>query len=128
LPKVTELTGKVIKEAYGMTEAGFVTGNPPSSVVKVGSIGRAAPGVCLSIRDEDGQELPVGAAGSLWISAPSLTIGYWRDPAATAAVMHDGWLDSGDVMKADEAGYLTFCGRKKQLIIHDGSNITPQEV
>jgi len=124
----TELTGMVINEGLGMTEVGLVTTNPPSGVIKVGSVGRAAPGMRLSIRDEGGQELPAGAEGRLWISAPSLTMGYWRDPAATAAVMRDGWLDSGDVMKADEEGYLTFCGRKKQLIVHDGSNISPQEV
>ena len=42
--------------------------------------------------------------------------------------MRDGWLDSGDVMRADDEGYLTFCGREKQLIVHDGSNISPVEV
>jgi long-chain acyl-CoA synthetase len=84
--------------------------------------------VRLSIRDEGGHELPAGAEGRLWISARGLTVGYWRDPTATAAVMRDGWLDSGDIMKADEEGYLTFCGRKKQLIVHNGLNISPQEV
>ena len=43
-------------------------------------------------------------------------------------MIRDGWLDTGDVMKADEDGYLWFCGRKKQIIVHDGSNICPQEV
>ena len=124
----TELTGMVINEGFGMTEVGVVTMNPPSGVTKVGSVGRAAPGVHLSIRDKDGREVPAGTEGRLWISSPSLTMGYWRDPAATAAVMRDGWLDSGDVMKADDEGYLTFCGREKQLIVHDGSNISPQEV
>jgi long-chain acyl-CoA synthetase len=124
----TELTGMVINEAYGMTEAGIVTANTPSGVIKVGSVGQALPSVRVSVRDEDGQEVPAGAEGRLWISAPGLTIGYWNDPEATAAVMRDGWLDSGDVMKADSEGYLTFCGRKKQLIVHDGSNISPQEV
>ena len=124
----TDLTGIMIDEGYGMTEVGLITINPPSGVIKAGSVGRAAPGVSLSIRDEGGQELPAGAEGRLWISAATLTEGYWKDPAATAAVMRDGWFDSGDVMKADEEGYLTFCGRRKQLIVHDGSNISPQEV
>jgi acyl-CoA synthetase (AMP-forming)/AMP-acid ligase II len=53
---------------------------------------------------------------------------YWNAPVATAEVLRDGWLDTGDVMRADEDGFLWFCGRKKQLIIHDGSNIAPQEV
>lgn len=123
-----ELAGMLINEGYGMTEVGLAIQSPASGVIKIGSTGRAVPGVCLSIRDETGQEVPAGKEGRLWISAASLTKGYWKDPAATAAVIQDGWLDSGDVMKADAEGYLTFCGRKKQLIIHGGSNISPQEV
>lgn len=123
-----ELTGLSINEGYGMTEVGLTAQNPASGVVKTGSVGRAVPGVRLSIRDDEGHELPTGAEGRLWIMAASITKGYWKDPAATAAVIRDRWLDSGDIMKADEDGYLVFCGRKKQLIIHDGSNISPQEV
>jgi len=123
-----DLTGMVISEGMGMTEVGVVTATPSSARIKVGTIGQAAPGVRLSIRDEAGLELPAGAEGRLWISARGLATGYWSDPVATAAVMRDGWFDSGDVMKADEEGYLAFCGRKKQLIVHDGSNISPQEV
>jgi acyl-CoA synthetase (AMP-forming)/AMP-acid ligase II len=55
-------------------------------------------------------------------------LGYWNRPDATAEVIKDGWLDSGDVMLADDDGYLRFRGRKKQIIVHDGSNICPQEV
>lgn len=124
----TELTGLVINEGLGMTEVGAVTGNPPSGLIKAGSIGQPAPGVRISICDDDGRELPAGAEGRMLISSPTLMTGYWADPAATAAVIRDGWLDSGDVVKADDDGYVTFCGRKKQLIVHDGSNISPLEV
>ena len=55
-------------------------------------------------------------------------IGYWNRPDATAETIVDGWLDTGDLVAADEQGYLWFRGRKKQIIIHDGSNICPQEV
>jgi long-chain acyl-CoA synthetase len=55
-------------------------------------------------------------------------VGYWNDPEATAETIVDGWLNTGDVMHADEDGYLWFDGRQKQIIIHDGSNICPQEV
>ena len=55
-------------------------------------------------------------------------IGYWNRPDATAETIVDGWLDTGDLMSADEQNYLWFRGRKKQIIIHDGSNICPQEV
>src|SRR5204863_7428137 len=53
---------------------------------------------------------------------------YRRDPEASAEVVRDGWLDSGDLARADEDGYLWFFGRKKQIIVHDGSNISPLEV
>ena len=62
------------------------------------------------------------------MKTPTMTSGYWQDPAATAATIRDGWIDSGDIMKVDDDGYLWFCGRKKQIIVHDGSNIFPQEV
>ena len=55
-------------------------------------------------------------------------LGYWRDPAATSATIKDGWLDTGDLMEAGQDGYLHFRGRRKQIIVHDGSNIAPQDV
>jgi long-chain acyl-CoA synthetase len=64
----------------------------------------------------------------VWIRTPSRTIGYWEDAGATAEIVRDGWLDSGDLVRADEDGYLWFFGRKKQIIVHDGSNISPYEV
>ena len=54
--------------------------------------------------------------------------GYWEAPEATEEVVIDDWLDSGDLARADEDGYLWFFGRKKQVIVHDGSNISPYEV
>ena len=124
----TALSGFVIDEAYGLTEVGLVTVSPPSGQVKVGSVGQVVPAVSLSIRNDDGEELPTGGEGRLWIKAPAATVGYWADPHATEAAFSDGWLDSGDVMRADDEGYFSFCGRKKQIIVHNGSNICPQEV
>ena len=124
----TALSGFVIDEAYGLTEAGLVTVSPPSGRIKVGSVGRVVPAVSLSIRNDDGHELPAGSEGRLWIKTPAATVGYWDDPGATAAAFSGGWLDSGDVMRVDDEGYFFFCGRKKQIIVHNGSNICPQEV
>ena len=90
--------------------------------------GQLAPGVSLSVRNEAGEELPTGGEGRLWIKTRAATVGYWGDPTATEAAFSRGWLDSGDVMRVDDEGYLFFCGRKKQIIVHDGSNICPQEV
>jgi acyl-CoA synthetase (AMP-forming)/AMP-acid ligase II len=123
-----ELTGHVIDEGYGCSEAGLITLNPPSGLIKIGSVGVACPGHALAIRDDGGAEVPAGADGNLWIRTPSLMAGYWDHPDATQAVMRDGWFDTGDVMRMDAEGYLQFRGRKKQIIVHDGSNIAPQEV
>ncbi|MEM9683146.1 MAG: AMP-binding protein, partial [Pseudomonadota bacterium] len=120
--------GFEIHEGYGMTEAGLTHFNPAAGPNKPGSIGSTTAGYVTSIRDESGAEVPAGTSGRLWIKGPAITVGYWDDPAATAEAIVDGWLDTGDVVRADKDGYLWFQGRKKQIIIHDGSNISPQEV
>jgi long-chain acyl-CoA synthetase len=124
----TALSGFAIDEAYGLTEVGLVTVSPPSGVIKLGSVGQVVPAVALSIRDDEGTELPPDSEGRLWIKTRSATVGYWDNPAATETAFSGGWLDSGDVMRVDDEGYFSFCGRKKQIIVHDGSNICPQEV
>jgi len=122
------LVGFPIDEGYGMTEVGLATLNPPRGPIKVGSIGRPVGGFGISIRDDTYAECASGTVGRVWIRARSQTVGYWEDPAATAQIVRDGWLDSGDLARADEDGYLWFFGRKKQIIVHDGSNISPAEV
>ena len=122
------LLGFPIDEGYGMTETGLATLNPPSGVIKKGSIGPPIAGCSISVRDDAGAEVPAGTVGRVWIKIPSQTVGYWENPEATAEIMREGWLDSGDLVHADDDGYLWFFGRKKQIIVHDGSNISPLEV
>jgi acyl-coenzyme A synthetase/AMP-(fatty) acid ligase len=124
----TDLAGFAIEETYGMSEIGLATTNPPHGVNKLGSIGKLAPGYAASIRDDAGREVAIGTEGRLWIRSRANMIGYWNRPDATAETIVDGWLDTGDVVSADADGYLWFRGRTKQIIIHDGSNICPQEV
>jgi long-chain acyl-CoA synthetase len=124
----TAITGHAIEELYGMTETGTSTFNPSGPLNRIGSIGQMAPGFAGSVRGDDGAEVPAGTTGRLWVQSPSNTIGYWNRPDATAETIVDGWLDTGDLVTADAENYLWFCGRKKQIIIHDGSNICPQEV
>jgi acyl-coenzyme A synthetase/AMP-(fatty) acid ligase len=124
----TDMAGFPVDESYGMTEIGLATLNPPSGENRVGSIGKLCPGYEMSLRDDSGAEVPVGTQGRLWIRSTANAIGYWSNPMATEESIVDGWLDTGDVMRVDADGYLWFCGRKKQIIIHDGSNICPQEV
>ncbi|MFL5863733.1 MAG: class I adenylate-forming enzyme family protein [Solirubrobacteraceae bacterium] len=124
----TALSGMEVDEAYGLTETGLVTVSPPDGVIKAGSVGQVVPAVSLSIQGNRAEELALGEQGRLWIKTRALTVGYWGDPDATSTAFSDGWLDSGDVMRVDDDGYFFFCGRKKQIIVHDGSNICPQEV
>jgi acyl-coenzyme A synthetase/AMP-(fatty) acid ligase len=122
------LSGLLIDEGYGMTEVGLATLNPPRGPIKQGSIGRPVGGFAICVRDDDHLECAHGTVGRVWIRTSSQTIGYWRNPGATAEILRDGWLDSGDLAHADEDGDLWFFGRKKQIIVHDGSNISPGEV
>jgi long-chain acyl-CoA synthetase len=69
-----------------------------------------------------------GEEGRLWVKTPTQSAGYWNDETVSAEALRDGWFDTGDDMKVDPDGYNWFCGRRKQIIVHDGSNISPQEV
>ena len=124
----TELVGCPVDEGYGMTEIGHAATLPPGATFRQGSIGMPCPGYEFSIRSDFGTELPAGSEGRVWVRFPGNMIGYWNNPTATAETIVDGWLDTGDVMIADNDGYLWFHGRKKQIIVHDGSNICPEEV
>lgn len=129
LAEFAELAGFPIDEGYGMTEVGLTTLNPPAGPIKQGSIGPPTPGYDVSLRPDGGEgELRPGVVGRIWIRTRSRMAGYWEAPEATAEILEDEWLDSGDLARADEDGYLWFFGRKKQVIVHDGSNISPFEV
>jgi acyl-coenzyme A synthetase/AMP-(fatty) acid ligase len=129
LSEFAALAGFPIDEGYGMTEVGLATLNPPSGPIKQGSIGPPIGGLSISIRDEEGAAVDEPeTVGRVWIKARSRMVGYWDAPEATAAAVSEDWLDSGDLARADEDGYLWFFGRKKQVIVHDGSNISPLEV
>ena len=128
---LTEFAAKAgfpIDEGYGMTEVGLATLNPPSGVIKQGSIGPPIAGYAIEIGDDDGNPLGAESVGRVWIRTRSLMEGYWEAPDATEEVVQGGWIDSGDLARTDEDGYLWFFGRKKQVIVHDGSNISPLEV
>ncbi len=128
LSEFAAAAGFPIVEGYGMTEVGLATLNPPGGVVKQGSIGRPIGGFSIAVRGEDGEPVGPDAVGRIWIRSRSRMAGYWEAPAATEEVLADEWLDSGDLARADEDGYLWFFGRKKQVIVHDGSNVSPYEV
>ena len=82
----------------------------------------------LRIVDFAGREVPEGETGEILVRSPANCIGYWSDPEATRAAIEDGWLHTGDLASCDAEGYYWFRGRKKEIIIRAGSNISPQEV
>lgn len=128
LTEFAATAGFPIVEGYGMTEVGLATLNPPSGVVKQGSIGRPISGFSIALRDEDDAPVEGEAVGRIFIRSPARMAGYWQAPEATDEVLREDWIDSGDLARADGDGYLWFFGRKKQVIVHDGSNISPYEV
>jgi len=116
---------------YGSTEVLVATWNRPRSPAgkAIGTDGPALSHVEVEIRDENGEPAAPGAAGEIHVRGPNTCVGFYRDPARTAATFGPGgWLRSGDLATMDEDGYLTVVGRKKEIIIRGGLNITPREI
>ncbi len=91
--------------------------------------GRPRGPIELSIRDDEGNELPAGEVGEVCLKTPTAMVGYWRDAEATAAVFWpDGFLRTGDLGRVDEAGCLVMAGRSKEMYVRGGYNVFPQEV
>ncbi|HET7674548.1 MAG TPA: AMP-binding protein, partial [Gammaproteobacteria bacterium] len=124
------VTGSPLVEAYGLTEASpAVCINPPDLKAYNGSIGLPIPSTEVSIRDDDGNEVPLGQTGELLVRGPQVMREYWRQPEETAKVLSaDGWLHTGDMANVDERGYVRLVDRKKDMILVSGFNVYPNEV
>ena len=125
--RFSAIFGVPLQEAIGMTET-FPIAINPKRAIRPGSLGIPSAGVEVRIVDAAGRDLTDGETGEMVVRCPANCIGYWNDPAATEALLRGGWLHSGDLGSRDSDGYLWFKGRKKQIIIRAGSNISPQEV
>jgi long-chain acyl-CoA synthetase len=124
-----EKFGVKIMEGYGVTEASPVCSfTRPFMAHKPGSIGTVVTGVEARVVDDDGRELPTGAVGELIIRGDNVMKGYYHDEAATAKVIRNGWLYTGDLARIDEDGYIFITGLKKRMIITSGFNVYPREV
>ncbi len=88
----------------------------------------AIDGLEVRVVDSDGKDSPDGQTGEIAVRSPANFAGYCDDPAATREALRDGWLYSGDLARRDADGYLWFEGRKKEIVVRDGLNISPQEV
>ncbi|MEO6958656.1 MAG: AMP-binding protein [Burkholderiaceae bacterium] len=121
----------ILIEGWGLTEATATsTLNPlyAGEQRKLGSVGRAMPGQEVRVIDEGGRPLPEGEVGELVIRSNTLMKGYFRDSEATEKAMMDGWLRTGDLGRMDADGYIYLAGRKKEIIVRGGENISPLEV
>lgn len=124
-------TGATIVEGYGMSEASpVICTGPLDGTNRPGTVGMPLPDTDVRIVDaETGQySLPPGEVGELVVRGPQVMIGYWKNPEATAEVIRDGWLHTGDLGAMDEDGFFTIVDRKKDLIITSGFNVYPTDV
>jgi crotonobetaine/carnitine-CoA ligase len=119
------------REIYGSSESGPAIAMPAhraAEFVGTGALGIPYPDVEARLVDENGNELAGAAVGELEMRGQITFEGYVNNPEATAEVMHDGWLRSGDIMRRDERGVYYFQGRRKELIRRSGINVAPAEV
>jgi len=123
-------TGNHITEGYGLSETSPVaTANKCSSPDFTGTIGLPLPSTDIAIRDEDGNDMPLGEVGEICIKGPQVMAGYWNRPDETAKVMTpDGYFKSGDMGFMDEAGFTKIVDRKKDMILVSGFNVYPNEL
>jgi len=114
---------------YGLTETSpLIAVNLEDVIEPTNNIGVPVLGVDCSIRNENGHELTKGQTGELWVKGDNIMLGYYNDREKTEEVIVDGWFNTGDLAKFDKNGKLIICGRLKDLIIHKGLNIYPQEI
>jgi acyl-CoA synthetase (AMP-forming)/AMP-acid ligase II len=116
---------------YGSTEALVPAWNTPRAPVgpRLRTDGSVIEGVELEIRDEVGQPVAAGTVGDIYVRGPQVCVGFLEDSERLAqAFSTDGWLQSGDLGHLDDAGYLTVDGRRKEIIIRGGLNISPREI
>ncbi len=128
--KWKQVTGVTLLEAYGLTETSPAACINPLDIKEYnGTIGVPISSTEVTIRDEDGKEMPLNEPGEIWIRGPQVMKGYWQRPEETAKVMtEDGWFKSGDIGFMDETGYIKIVDRKKDMILVSGFNVYPNEI
>jgi long-chain acyl-CoA synthetase len=128
--KWLKVTGCPLSEGYGLSETSpTLTCNPADTDSFSGTIGLPVSSTYLSIRDDDGNELPLGEAGEICAKGPQVMAGYWNRPDETAKVMtSDGYFRTGDIGVMTPDGYTKIVDRKKDMILVSGFNVYPNEI
>lgn len=126
----TQVTGKPLTEAYGLTECSpAVSFNPIHKPDWNGTIGLPLPSTIVALRDDANNDVALGEPGELCVSGPQVMQGYWQKPEENAKVFTvDGFLKTGDVATMDAKGYLRLVDRKKDMILVSGFNVYPNEI
>lgn len=113
---------------YGLTEtAPFIAVNFDDGHAPTDCVGKPLGGIELSIR-VDGAPVPHNTIGTIWVRGKNIMLGYYNAPEATGLALQDGWFNTGDLGYIDQEGRLVLAGREKDLIVHNGMKIYPQEV
>jgi long-chain acyl-CoA synthetase len=126
--RMRERFGVMINEGYGLTEAAPVVTSSAGLEYRPGSVGRLLVGQEMRLVGDDGEDVPVGDAGEIWVRGENVFLGYFDDPEATERVLVDGWLRTGDIGMVDGDGFLYLVDRAKDLVIVSGFNVFPAEV
>jgi long-chain acyl-CoA synthetase len=123
------VTGAPLVEGYGLTESSpVVCFQPLNAKRQRDSIGIPAPMTDVRLVDDNGFDVPLGQPGELLVRGPQVMQGYWQRPEASAEVLKDGWLLTGDVAVMDERGTFRIVDRKKDMILVSGFNVYPNEI
>ncbi len=129
--RMTDLTGIIVNQGYGMTEASPVTHVgycAPPEMNRPASIGQPLALTECRIVDLNGNDVAQGEQGELVMRGPQFMMGYWKEPQATAAVIRDGWYFSGDIVRTDADGFYYVLDRSKEMIKYKGFPVAPAEV
>ncbi len=137
-PMTPALTAKLIETLpntrvyvmYGQTEASARLSylDPDNLIKKLGSIGKAIPGVTLTVRNEQGEVCPPQTEGEIVAEGDNIMLGYWNQPDETAKILKRDGLHTRDLAKTDEDGFLYIVGRNSEMIKSGAHRISPKEI
>jgi len=130
LLEIYQAKGVTLLQGWGMTET-CTTGSILTEdrlVERIGSVGKPILNLKTRLVTKSGRDAQQGEVGEMWVKGPTVTPGYWNNPAADAANFEDGWFKTGDAMRQDPEGFLYMVDRWKDMYISGGENVYPAEV
>ncbi len=118
-----------ICNGYGLSETSpFIAVDLDDQIGATSTVGKPLDGIQIEIRDENNKPVQPGTIGTLWVHGDNVMLGYYNAPEATNAILHNNWLNTGDLARITPDGKIVIAGRQKDLIVHKGIKIYPQEI